>query len=416
MSSINTVIIGAGQAGLAVSHELTAAGVDHVLLERGQLGERWRSERADSFSLLTPNWMSRLPGWHYRGDDPDGFMTAPELLSYFEAYARSFGAPVQDETTVERVLAHRDGYRVVTDQGTWQARNVVVATGQAGRPHVPDVGRCLDPAVHQLTANRYRNPAQLPDGAALVVGASSSGVQIADELRRSGREVVLSVGDHTRVPRTYRGRDLMWWLERRGVFDKTIDEMPDAAKARRAPSMQLVGGSPARSIDLGTLRRTGVQLAGRLRAADRHRVSFADDLAITAATAEARLSRMLGEIDQFILESGIAHEGTLPTADRPVPIDVGPALHEADLRRRGVSSVVWATGYRPHYPWLEVPVLDARGEIVQYRGVTGAQGLYVVGLRFQHRRSSGFVDGVRHDAYDVVGHLVEHRAAARVAA
>jgi putative flavoprotein involved in K+ transport len=416
MPSINTVVIGAGQAGLAVSHELTATGVDHVLLERGRLGERWRSERADSFSLLTPNWMSRLPGWHYRGDDPDGFMTAPELLSYFESYARSFGAPVQDETTVERVVAHRDGYRVVTDQGTWQARNVVVATGQAGRPHVPDVARCLDRDVHQLTANRYRNPSQVPDGAVLVVGASSSGVQIADELRQTGRDVVLSVGDHTRVPRTYRGRDIMWWLERRGVFDKTIDEMPDATKARRAPSMQLVGGSPARSIDLGTLRRHGVQLTGRLRAADGHWLSFADDLTASTATAEARLSRMLGEIDQFIIESSIDRDVVLPPAERPTPVDIGSALREVDLRAQGISSVVWATGYRPHYPWLEVPVLDARGEIVQYRGVTEAPGFYVVGLRFQHRRSSGFIDGVRHDAYDVVGHLVEHRSAERLVA
>jgi putative flavoprotein involved in K+ transport len=247
----------------------------------------------------------------------------------------------------------------------------------------------------------------------LVVGASSSGVQIADELARSGRHVVLSVGEHTRVPRTYRGRDIMWWLDRRGVFDKTIDDVPDPVAARRAPSMQLIGGRGDRTIDLGTLRRAGVRLAGRLARADGPRLRFADDLATTTARADARLRRMLGEIDGFADRRGV----TSPEpAEAFSPLDPGDGLEHLHLGRAGVGSIVWATGYRPSYPWLDVPVLDACGAIVQYRGVTSVPGLYVVGLRFQHRRNSGFIDGARHDAADVVGHLVKTRAAALVAA
>src|SRR5215212_4602563 len=216
MKSTDVVIVGAGQAGLAMSRCLAAAGVDHVVLERRDIAERWRSERWDSLRLLTPNWLTRLPGWRYEGPDPNGFMTMPEVVRFLGDYAKSFSSPVHANTTVQSITSHEGGYRVATDAGVWTARSVVVATGHCDRPLVPAAASRLSTRVHQLTPPEYRRPEDLPEGGVLVVGASASGVQIAEELRRSGREVVLAVGRHVRVPRRYRGRDIMWWLDRAG--------------------------------------------------------------------------------------------------------------------------------------------------------------------------------------------------------
>ena len=261
MHAVETLVVGAGQAGLAVSRCLTAQGADHVVVERGRVAERWRTARWESLRLLTPSWMSRLPAWSYPGPDPDGYMTAPELAGYLEDYAGSFAAPVHENTTVELVEASAGGLRVVTDQGTWLARNVVVATGTENRPWVPPAAGGIDPGIHQLTAARYREPDQVPGGGVLVVGASASGVQIADELRRAGRPVIVSVGRHARVPRRYRGRDILWWMDRAGVLGQTIDQVHDARSARRAPSLQLSGRSD-RPVGLDALAARGVRLAG----------------------------------------------------------------------------------------------------------------------------------------------------------
>src|SRR3954462_13552757 len=265
-TTVDTVVIGAGHAGLAVSRLLSAAGRDHVVLDRGRVGERWRSERWDSLHLLTPSWMMRLPGWSYQGTDPDGYLSAGAFVDHLEAYAASFGAPLQGGTTVEQVrFSGRGGvrYAVATDRGTWHADNVVVATGPHGTSRVP-AGLPRD-AV--FTSSSYRNPEQLPDGGVLVVGASSSGVQIADELNRAGRDVVLAAGRHTRVPRTYRGLDIFWWLQATGRLARTIDEMPDAVTARWEPSLQLMGRADqdtARDVDLPALQSRGVVLAGHV--------------------------------------------------------------------------------------------------------------------------------------------------------
>jgi glycine/D-amino acid oxidase-like deaminating enzyme len=253
MPAIDTIVVGAGQAGLAASRGLAARGRDHVVLERGRVGERWHSDTWDSLHLLTPNWMNTLPAWAYRGGDPDGFMSAAEFSAHLADYARSFTAPVDEDTRVGAVRRNGDGFVVSTDRGCYRAANVIVATGWCDQPAIPAVAHELDAGVVQVVPHRYRRPAELPPGGVLVVGASATGVQLADELRESGRDVTLAVGAHTRVPRRYRGIDIFWWLGRVGLLDRTIDQMPDAARARREPSLQLVGGPVHRSLDLTTL-------------------------------------------------------------------------------------------------------------------------------------------------------------------
>ena len=253
MQFIDTLIIGAGQAGLAASRLLTEAGHDHVVLERGRVGERWQSSTWDSLRLLTPNWMTRLPHWTYSGGQPDGYMTAAEVAAFLAAYGQSFDAPVEPHTTVEHLRRHGDGFEVATDRGTWRAANVVLATGWSDQPAIPAIAARLDPAIEQLAPTSYRHPGQLADGGVLVVGASATGVQLADELRRAGRDVYLAVGSHTRMPRRYRGMDIFWWLDQIGALDRTIDQMHSTAEAQREPSLQLVGRSTGGEVDLPTL-------------------------------------------------------------------------------------------------------------------------------------------------------------------
>jgi putative flavoprotein involved in K+ transport len=359
--------------------------------------------------LLTPNWMTRLPGWCYDGNDPDGYMTATEVAGYLDRYALSFDAPVEAETTVASVERGGNGFLVATDQGTWSADHVVVATGHCDRPDVPAVAARLNPSVHQTTPSAYRNPGSLPGGGVLVVGAAASGAQLADELARSGREVVLAVGRHTRLPRRYRGMDICWWLERLGVLDKTIDEMPHPERARREPSLQLVGRPDKADLDLAALHDNGVRLAGRLIGVDGWTAHLGADLAATTARADAGRRRLLAEIDDYIHANGLITE----VFDRePVrPVRAGGAPGRLNLASEGISTVVWATGFRRRYPWLRVPVVDESGEIRHRRGVTPVPGLYVLGLRFQYRRNSSFIDGVRHDAEFIANHFAAHSRA-----
>jgi putative flavoprotein involved in K+ transport len=405
---IDTVVIGAGQAGLAMSRCLADRGVEHVVLERGRVAERWRSERWDSLRLLTPNWMTRLPGWSYSGPDPHGFMTAGEVAAHLERYAMA--APVVADSPVELLFRTDDGFEVATGRGRWRAANVVIATGWCDRAAVPPVARDLDPAIAQVPATQYRNPDSVPPGGVLIVGASATGVQLADELVGAGREVVLAVGGHSRLPRSYRGMDIYWWLERIGSLDRTIDELPDPAAARFEPSPQLAGRPDRRTLDLGILRGAGVELTGRLTWVDGHGVGFAPDLGRIVATADARMRRVLSEIDTHIAATGLSAEVLDP--DPPPKIRVGQPAGiplRLDLRERGITSVLWATGFRRAYPWLQVPVLDPKGEILQWRGSTPVLGLYVLGQRFQHHRNSNFLDGVGRDAATVADDLVRRR-------
>jgi putative flavoprotein involved in K+ transport len=401
MRRVETLVVGAGQAGLAISRRLTECGADHVVIERGRVAERWRTARWDSLRVLSPNWMSRLPFWTYTGTDPDGYMAAPELASYLQEYADSFEAPVYENTTVELVEESARGLRVVTDQQTWLARNVVVATGTENRAYVPPIASGIHPGIYQLTASRYRGPRHIPDGGVLVVGASASGVQIADELRRAGRQVTLSVGRHSRLPRRYRGRDILWWMQQAGVLGQTIDQTHDGRAARSAPSLQLTGRNGHR-LGLDTLAAGGVTLAGHLVAADGPSLTLADDVPATTAAAQAGLERLLRSIDAYITHSGEDAGPADPPPSFAAP--AGPA--RLDLRRAGITNVIWATGYRPAYPWLRAPVLDRYGEMRHRRGVTHVPGLYVLGLRFLYRRNSSFIDGVGRDAHFVAAHVL----------
>ena len=393
MKHTDAIIIGGGQAGLAMSRCLTEYGIDHVVLERGRVGERWRSERWDSLRMLTPNWQSRLPLWHYEGEHPDDFMTMQEYIRHLERYAQSFEAPVQTGTTVragERLVGGR--YRVSTNQGEWAATNVVIATGFCDRPRVPDIADAVPGDIFQLVPSNYRNPAQLPDGNVLVVGASATGLQIADELAEAGRTVTLAVGTHVRVPRRYRGKDILYWMDAMGAFAAPADP----AEERKTPPPQLVGTPENRDLDVGLLQIKGVRLTGRAVAIRGHRVVFADDLKDKIEMADAQMKQLLAKIDDFIVSNdGI---GQVPVSSSPVPIEQHPAPTEIDLRADNISTVVWATGYERRYPWLKIPVLDDRGEIRHVGGVTPEPGLYVLGIRFQRRKDSNLVDGVGRDA------------------
>jgi putative flavoprotein involved in K+ transport len=405
MERVDCVVIGAGQAGLAMSCCLTDRGVPHVVLERGRVGERWRSERWDSLRLLTPNWQSRLPGFAYDGPDPDGYMSMPEVVRYLERYSASFASPVRRGVDVIEVARHLGGYIVRTSQGTWHTRAVVVATGHADRPFRPEVAARVPSRVVQLAPTDYRHPGQLPPGGVLVVGASASGIQLADELQAAGRTVTIAAGRHTRLPRRYRGRDILWWLDRMGVLAERTDQVHDLAISRAQPSLQLVGRQDC-TIDLASLQARGVQVVGRLVDVEGDVVRFADDLVATTAAADIKLASLRQRIDAFIEAHAIVSEpapGFEPHCWRFVE-----AHTRLDLRGEGIASIIWATGFRRAYPWLRVPVLDEAGEIRNQGGVTAAPGLYVIGLHFMRRRVSGFLDGVGADAEELAGHLANH--------
>ena len=413
MQRITAVVIGAGQAGLAMSHCLSELGIEHVVLERGRLAQRWRNQSWDSLRLLTPNWMTRLPGFRYDGTDPDGFMSAPELIAFFERYACASGAPILTDTNVESVERAGTGFRVVTSRGEWSASSVVVATGYCDLPAVPDASRRLASSIVQISASNYRRPDRLPEGRVLVVGASSTGVQRADEIQRSGRQVTLAVGRHTRLPRRYRGHDILWWLDRLGVLSQDVDAVQDIERSRRQPSLQLVGRPDHESLDLGVLRHRGVRLVGRIRDIDGHRVRLDDGLGGTMAAADIKMAEILMRIDEFIARTRIAAGPPEPFSPTWPLADDGPAT--LDLKRERIAAVVWATGYRRAYPWLRVPVLTADGEIAHSGGITQVAGLYVLGMNFQQRRNSSFIDGVGHDAWTVAQDLAQSVARTRVA-
>jgi putative flavoprotein involved in K+ transport len=374
-----------------------------VLLERGAVAQAWRTRRWDSLRLLTPNWMTRLPGHSYAGPDPDGYMTAAQVATHLTGYA--VGAPVRTGVEVVGVRPAPDGFRVDTTAGAWRCRAVVVATGAAGDPLLPRAAAALPPRVQQVSSLEYRRPELVAPGGVLVVGAAASGVQIADELRRAGREVTLAAGAHIRVPRTYRGRDIHAWLDAIGHLDERFDEVEDIVKARRTPSLQLVGSAPRRDLDLAVLGAAGVRVVGRFVGATDRLARFAGSLAVAVTDADLRLGRLLDRIDEHITERWPA-AGPGPRPDR-VRLPTPPT--ELDLA--GIAAVVWATGYRPRYPWLDEILLDAYGRIEHTGGVLDVPGMYVLGLPFLRRRKSSFLDGVGPDAEELTTHLVAHLGA-----
>ena len=407
MRTIACVVIGAGHAGLAMSRRLTEHGIDHVVLERGEVAHSWKTERWDSLRLLTPNWQSRLPGYGYDGNDPDGFRTMPELIRFLDSYARVIDAPVKTHTRVTSVEHADPGYRIQTDDGEWHCHTLVLATGACNVALVPACAEGVPQGIETLTPMEYRKPNQLPPGGVLVVGASATGIQLAQEIHLSGRPVTLSAGEHIRAPRLYRGKDTQWWMDATGLFDQRYNEVEDIVRARSLPSMQLVGTPERRTLDLNALRAIGVKLVGRLAMIRDGRALFSGSLANQCALADLKMGRLLDGFDTWAREQGI--DDQLPPPERlpPTEVDATPAL-ELDLTRGEIRTILWATGYRPDYSWLNVPVLDRKGRLRHDGGVTPAPGLYVMGLQFLRRRKSAFIDGAADDAADLSTHLKAH--------
>ena len=389
-----------------MSQCLRTRSIDHVILERGEVAHSWKHERWDSLRLLTPNWLSRLPGYRYEGDDPDGYMTMPETIGFIERYAAHISAPVRSRTEVTSVRAASDGYRVTTPAGEWECRTVVLATGACNKAHVPPVAAALPPGIDSVTSQDYRNPAQIQPGGVLVVGASASGTQIAEELQHSGHPVTIAVGEHIRAPRIYRGRDIKWWMDAAGVLDDAYDEIDDLNRARHVPSLQLAGSTERRTVDLNHLDDLGVRIVGRLVGVADSKAQFSGSLRNQCELSDLKMNRLLDRIDEWAEAQGLngsidpphRFESTRCVNDPPLTLD---------LRKGEVRTVIWATGYRPDYSWLDVPVLDRKGRIRHDGGVAEAPGMYVIGLPFLRRRKSSLIDGAGPDAQDLTEHLVK---------
>jgi putative flavoprotein involved in K+ transport len=387
-----------------MSRCLSERAIDHVVLERGEVANSWRTERWDSLRLLTPNWQCRLPGYAYTGDEPDGFMTMPEVVDFVTDYAKHIAAPVQTGTTVTSVRRSDDGYRVTTDNGEWQCATVVLASGAFNVPRVPAFADGVPATVTTLTPNEYRNPDSLPDGDVLVVGASATGVQIAHELQRSGRQVTLSVGEHVRGPRLYRGRDIQWWMEVAGVLGERYDEVDDIVRARRVPSMQLAGSPERATFDLNALTAIGVKLVGRLAGIRDGRAQFSGSLRNKCELADLKLGRLLNVIDEWATANGMDDETPPPHRFEPTVVPQ-PQTLGIDLTEGETRSILWATGYRPDYSWLAVDVLDGKGMVRHDGGVVDSPGMFLIGTPFLRRRKSSFIDGAREDAEDLIVEL-----------
>jgi len=396
-----TVIVGGGHAGLAMSHQLSRRGRAHVVLERGRVAERWRSERWDSLHFQFPNWSLALPGQPYDGPQPDGFSTRDEVVAFIERYCEAIAAPVRTDVRVDaiRPAPGSDGFRLETSRGIVVASSVVVATGPYQEPVIPALASALPPRVTQVHSRAYRNPSGLPPGAVLVVGSGASGCQIVEDLLAAGRRVFLSVGRHRRFPRRYRGRDMFWWMDRMGALDQTLDERPEA---RERPNPLVTGVGGGHEIDLRRYAARGVTLLGRVEGIEGARLRLADDLAAQLGRGDEGVLAFTRSVDAYVARAGLA----VPEEPAPEPPPPGPAIaamRTIDLDATSITSVIWATGFRRDFGWIELPVLDERGEPVHRRGVTACPGLYFLGLPWLHTLKSSVLCGVGRDA----DHLAE---------
>ena len=405
--TVDVVVIGAGHSGLAMSHCLSALSIEHVLLERGEVANSWRRERWDSLRLLTPNWMTRLPGYAYDGDDPDGYMDMAQVIDFVSGYAERIGAPVETGTEVMSVSRRGDGYLVITSRGDWHCRAVVLASGAFNKAAVPAVADDLPPGVQQVNAHQYSNPAQLPEGGALVVGASATGLQLADEIHASGRPVTLAVGEHVRMPRMYRGRDVQWWMLMSGILDECFSDVDDPARVRRLPSPQLVGTPDHSTLDINRLIANGVRIGGRLMGVRDGKAQFSGSLRNVCTLADLKMNRMLAAFDEWAAGTGIDTRVDAIERFNATRVDAAAPVN-VDFRNGSVRTIVWATGFRPDYSWLDVPVVDRKGQLRHAGGVAEAPGLYAMGLPFLRRRKSSFMHGAEDDARDLSTHLAAY--------
>lgn len=403
---ITAVVVGGGHSGLAMSKRLSDRAVEHVVLERGDVANSWRTQRWNSFTLLTPNWQTQLPDQVYDGDDPDGFMNRDEIVRFIEAYADAVAAPVISGTTVTAVRPADDGYDVVTAQGTWRCRCVVLASGACNLPSIPPFAAAVPSGIDQVNPLEYRSPDQLREGGVLVVGAAATGLQLAEEIHASGREVTLSVGEHVRMPRTYRGSDIQHWMHAIGRLDEHYEDVEEIQRARKVASPQLIGTAERRTLDLNRLTDAGVHLRGRLGAIRDGVAMFSGGLRNHCALADQKLARLLDDIDEWINAHGLDAEVGPKTRYEQTRVTRGTPLM-LDLGRGDITTIVWATGFHPDLSWVELPVFDPSGHLRHDGGVVSdAPGVYFLGASFLRRRKSSFLHGAADDTRDLADHLV----------
>ncbi len=401
---INTVVIGGGQAGLSISYYLTQQDREHVVLEKNRIGERWRSRRWDSFTLVTPNWQMQLPGFPYDGDNPDGYLSREEIVRYLEDYAALFNPPIRlgVEATSAESNSNGDGYKIETSAGVLEALNVVVATGTFQKPSIPEYSQNISPQIVQIHSSQYQNPDALPPGAVLVVGSGQSGCQIAEELNQNGRKVYLCTSSVGRAPRRYRGKDFVEWFVKMGIADDTVDDL-DSPAERFSPNPHVTGKDGGHTINLHQFVRDGVTLLGRLKNANRSEIELEDDLMDNLSAADQFASELKKGIDKFIEKAGIdAPEENHKELNDGYDCEV---ITELDLESEDISSIVWAVGYNFDFSWIKFPIFDEFGYPIQKRGVTEQPGLYFLGLHWLHTIKSGLFAGVGDDAAYIAEHI-----------
>lgn len=405
MEKVETIIVGGGQAGLATSYHLKGLGREHIIFEQAEKpAYAWRNDRWDSFTLVTPNWSVQLPGAHYDGNDPDGFMPKAEIIAYFEKYLEKYKLPVQFNTSVLEVvpLEGNKGYQVKTHDKIYQAKNVVIATGTFQRPKIPAFSANIPGGILQLHSGQYRNPGQLPEGAVLVVGAAQSGMQIAEELHQSGCTIYLSTGAAPRVPRRYRGRDIVVWLLDTGFFDQTVDKLP-SPKGRLVGNPQASGKDGGHSLNLHQFARDGIKLFGHIAGAQDGKVTFKPDLKDNLAKTDKIEKDIVAMIDRYIETNGInTPQETLPDLQDGYSLET---ITELDFKAANITTVIWAMGYSSDYSLVKLPLTDEDNFPIQQRGVTQYPGLYFVGMHWLNKRKSGILLGVNEDVEHIIAEM-----------
>jgi putative flavoprotein involved in K+ transport len=385
----NTIIIGAGQSGLSLSYLLTKKGIEHLILERGQVGEEWRSRRWDAFHLITPNFMTQLPGFPYKGSLPNGFDSKDQVIKYFEDYAKSFKAPIIEKTEVISVTKNKDRFIVKTNSADYEAKNVIVAVGSFHKPLIPEISKKLPKTMYQIHSSAYKNTKQLPEGDVLVIGGGNSGIQIAVDINKAGRKTYLSIGRVRIVPRKYRGKDFMEWAEVLGILDRKTEETSDEIK--NTPPPILFGNSE--TVDLRKLAKDGVQLVGRLKAIENSQFTFDTNVQESIEKGENALVGFKATVDKYIADSKLnveVEDEVLNTLEMPRSLD--------NLDLNNVKSVIWSTGFKDDWSWLDLDILGEDGQPIHSKGVSKIPGLYFIGLRWLSKYKSFLLCGVAEDA------------------
>lgn len=403
MARYEAVIIGAGHAALSTSYCLTQAGIEHVVLERGQIAEKWRSTCWDSFYLNTPNWACALPGYPYDGDEPDAFFSLDEAVGYLEGYARRFGAPVRTGVEVLRVTRASDRFIVTAEDELYEAAAVIVASGFFARPRIPVSAAALASDIAQVHSSAYKNPGELPPGAVLVVGSAQSGLQIAEDLFEAGRDVYLSTSRTGRFPRRYRGKDIVFWAIEAGILSVPVERLP-TPDAKFAASRAVSGTHGGHTTNLHEFSRRGMKLLGHYSSGSGYRLQIAPDLHANLAATDEMARKLTDQIDEYIERAGLDVPARSPENTDDYAGDDGfsaPETPELDLRAAGIRSIVWASGFHWEYPFVDLPVFDGTGYPLQQRGVSPIPGLYFMGVHFQHTAMSDLFVGVGKDAHYV---------------